>query len=100
MKTRQTHKASELVRQFYEDSEKNGHIRLLQGRPPFVYYNHLKDFIMRARGSDHHTIQAYRDQLKSLKFIEIDELDRVFFIFKDSPYYDSAPNGALTKFLE
>jgi hypothetical protein len=71
----------------------------MQGRPPFVYYNHLKDFIMKTHGSDGHTIRGYRDQLKALKFIEIDELDRVFFIFKDSPYYDSAPTGALIRFI-
>ena len=100
VKLKQLNKSVELVKQFREDCEKNNYFRLLPNRRPFVHYSHFKNFIMRTKGADPHTIRAYRDQLKSFNFIEIDELDRLYFIFEDSQFYKVKSNGALSKFME
>jgi hypothetical protein len=92
-------KASDLIRQFYRYCEQNKDIRIMQDRPPFVYYGRFKDFIMKTKGADPHTIRAYRDQLLAFKFIEIDHLERVFFTFKDSPDYRGNTAIPINKFF-
>lgn len=67
---------------------------------PFINYDRFKDFVRKHKGIDKGTIRAYREVMRAYRFLEFDELDRVFFIYKKSPDYKKPANTDLFSFME
>jgi hypothetical protein len=90
--------AIKFVDQLYAECLADGTLKTYLA-DPYINYDRFKNFVMKHKGIDKGTIRSYREVMKAYKFLEFDELDRVFFIYKKSPDYRKPANTGLFNFM-
>jgi hypothetical protein len=86
--------AIDLAEALYKWSGENGLIGMLQ-HEEFIWYDYFKKFIFLKRGTDHHTINKYKDLFRYYGLLEFDVFDHVFFKFKHNEGYKITRKTAL-----
>jgi hypothetical protein len=87
MANRITHSdAISLAEKMYKWAGENELIGSLSGRE-FIWYDYFKKFIFIERGTDHHTINKYKDLFRYYGLLEFDVFDHVFFKFRTNKDY-------------